>query len=502
MTGKSRSFRALIALALAFAGVLLLSQVVNLADRLLAFQQRLDEGPALVMWGFWLAAFVVVSATAWGISRVLRPRRRRPPPAPAPAANAAGMEARLEQGRQLGVDVSDAERELRELARRREAGRVYIALVGDVSTGKSTLVHALVPGAEPATSVTAGTTTDITHYEFALPSGDTLVLTDVPGLREAGADESPAAIEEALRSHVVVYLSDTDLTRDAWEDLMALAAVGKPLILALNKADRFDEAALEQLTNRLHQRLDELGMEPGSLAAVAVSAGGEEEVVRVEPDGSEAVEARPREARVEPLRVAIQRMLDRSADALEDLRDSSVFALVGQRLDEATARRRAELAEQEVAGYTRKAVVGALAAVSPGTDILIQGYLGTSMVKALCKVYDVPAGDMDVNRFLDLCQQYVGRTLPIVLAIAGNGLKAFPGVGTVAGGLTHAVAYGLIFDALGTGLANTLAAGGGLRPAAAARSFRENLGEDLREKTVRVARLALASKDDEKDARD
>ena len=45
-----------------------------------------------------------------------------------------------------------------------------------------------------------------------------------------------------------------------------------------------------------------------------------------------------------------------------------------------------------------------------------------------------------------------GKALPLSLAVAGNGLKAFPGVGTVAGGLVHAVAYGLIFDALGRSL--------------------------------------------------
>ena len=36
-----------------------------------------------------------------------------------------------------------------------------------------------------------------------------------------------------------------------------------------------------------------------------------------------------------------------------------------------------------------------------------------------------------------------GKALPLSLAVAGNGLKAFPGVGTVAGGIAHAVAYGL-----------------------------------------------------------
>jgi hypothetical protein len=144
-----------------------------------------------------------------------------------------------------------------------------------------------------------------------------------------------------------------------------------------------------------------------------------------------------------------------------------------------------------VRSYTRKAVVGALAAVSPGTDILIQGYLGSALVKELCRLYDVPARDVEISRLLDLSQSYVGRTLPIALAVAGNAMKAFPGAGTIAGGVTHAVAYGLIFDALGRGLSRSLAEGGELRPAAAARRFRESMSEDLGARTIRIARMAL-----------
>jgi uncharacterized protein (DUF697 family) len=132
--------------------------------------------------------------------------------------------------------------------------------------------------------------------------------------------------------------------------------------------------------------------------------------------------------------------------------------------------------------------------VSPGTDIIIQGYVGTTMTKELCELYGAAPRDLDIEEFLDLSQSRVGKALPLTLAVAGNGLKAFPGVGTVAGGLVHAVAYGLIFDALGRSLVLTLKRHGELVPEEAAKEFEEGIGEHIEAGVRRVARLALEEK--------
>ena len=47
------------------------------------------------------------------------------------------------------------------------------------------------------------------------------------------------ARDEALRAHVVLYVCAGDLTRDQDAELRWLRGFGKPLVLALNKADQF-----------------------------------------------------------------------------------------------------------------------------------------------------------------------------------------------------------------------------------------------------------------------
>ena len=171
-----------------------------------------------------------------------------------------------------------------------------------------------------------------------------------------------------------------------------------------------------------------------------------------------------------------------------------MFRLAAEKLAEAEGEYREVRAEQIIRSSTRKAVVGALAAVSPGTDIVIQGYLGTSMTKELCRLFGAAPRDLDIEEFLTLSQSRAGKALPLTLAVAGNGLKAFPGVGTVAGGVVHAVAYGLIFDALGRSLVMTLKTHGDFDPGTAAREFEEGISEHIEAGVRRVAAMALEQK--------
>jgi uncharacterized protein (DUF697 family) len=113
------------------------------------------------------------------------------------------------------------------------------------------------------------------------------------------------------------------------------------------------------------------------------------------------------------------------------------------------------------------------------------------MVKKLCGLYEVPMRKLDIEKFLNFSQGQVKKSVPILLAVAGNGMKAFPGIGTVTGGLTHAVAYGMIFDALGKATAKTLEERGQLRAAPAAITFKEMLSENMEARAKLFAKLVF-----------
>lgn len=452
---------------------------------------RLLEGPRVILYAYALTLAGFFLATLWLIWRLVI--RRSPKRSSATQQNADinkdDIERRLRDAEEAGMDVAGAREELAQIALRQQA--VHLCFFGQISKGKSSLIKALVPEADVEIDVVGGSTNDIRHFRWTNADGAEIQLTDVPGISGHEGELSELAIAEARRAHLILFVCDGDLSRAELAAIEALLALGKPSILVMNKADRFSVEEQATLMQRLMERVEALGGDMGRDRVVAVSAGGAVDVVEKAADGRERLLQRERPADIGVLVVAINRLLGNAAESLDARRDRAIFKLASERLDEAEAAYRKQRAEQIIRNSTRKAVIGALAAVSPGTDIIIQGYIGTAMTQELCKLYGAAPRDLDIEQFLDMSQSRAGKALPLTLAVAGNGLKAFPGIGTVAGGFVHAVAYGLIFDALGRSLAMTLARHGELKPDAAAKEFEETIGEHIQAGVKRVAKMAL-----------
>lgn len=440
--------------AITVASVLgLILSAIYATDAVLSIIERLQHLPAWLGVLTATAVSVLMAATGWLLWRLLHPRARAAPPAVAQTVDRATVEARLES-----TALKDANTPLRaelaELDRRAALDRVFVALFGDVSAGKSSLVRALVPGSEVRVDVRAGTTRSVHHYDGTLPDGSSLILADVPGTGEwLGESRAVAAREEALRAHVVAYLCDGDLTRSQAEEIAWLRQFGKPLLLLLNKTDRYTPSELGAISTRLRERT---GMAP-----LAISAGGVESVLVRAGDGSEQLRERQRAPQLASLLDALQDIARHGPASYEAARERAVLGALDLKIGAIEADERARQAAALVREYARKAAIGALAAVAPGTDLVIQGVLATRLLSELTQLYGVPMRSIDLDRFVELAGGRLRGSTALILAIVGNAMKAFPGLGTVGGGLVHAVAYAMIFDSLGRAVAETLARGEG-----------------------------------------
>ena len=82
--------------------------------------------------------------------------------------------------------------------------------------------------------------------------------------------------EETRRAHLVIFLCDGDLTASQMAQLQYLEQLDKPLLLALNKVDRYSREELDILLDRLRAKT---GLDKTNI--VTLSAGGREQVVRL-----------------------------------------------------------------------------------------------------------------------------------------------------------------------------------------------------------------------------
>ncbi len=490
-----RFIRVAIAVVIALVFIVATGALLFISESALNVWDRLRAGPPAILYAYVSLMVLLALAAVWLAWRLLVKKKVAPGEKSKPLSKG-DIKERLRQAEAAGVDTSDAQAELQDLAARQASGAIHLCFFGEISAGKSSLIKALVPEADVVIDVVGGSTDDIRHYRWRNEAGAEILLTDVPGTggHEDGLDE--VATEEAKRAHLVLFVCDSDLTRAELNAIKLLLAFEKPIVLVLNKADRYSADEQATLLQKLLQRIDEVGGDIQRDHVVAVSAGGDAEIVERHADGSEGTTRRERPADIGVLVVAINRLLGDDTKPLDVRRERAVFQIAAEKLELAEGEYRLQRSEQIIRSATRKAVVGAMAAVSPGTDILVQGYIGTVMTQELCKIYGAAPRDLDVEEFLSMGQSRVGRALPLSMAVAGNGLKAFPGLGTVVGGLAHAVAYGLIFDALGRSLVLTLARHGELVPGTAAKEFEEGISEHLEAGVRRIAKMALDEKTD------
>ena len=475
---------------LAIAVVVVIWLAIGMINGLLEFHARLVALPLLVRIPLIVLVTAAFSAVAWLTWKLLRPSTRRSRPRDKAAIpDRQTIETRVAELRERDADAGSLEEELLELDRRRQSGECHVAVFGEITTGKSSLIRSLAAEAAPEVDVIGGTTRWVRHFQGTLPDGRQLMLADMPGTGEvSGQQREQLARDEALRAHAVVYVVSSDLTRAQDTELRWLAGFGKPLILALNKVDLFDEAERKAL-------LDTFGKRYSSIcrAIVGISAGGSERFDRRLADGRIEQVTRERHAEIQDLLDALMEITSAGTAALEPGREAAVLASVDQRSQTMARVVAVRESEAAVVRYTRRAVVGAMAAVAPGSDIIIQGALGTAMVRELARIHDVPVRELDVENLLARLGLTIRNTTAIVLAIAGNALKAFPGLGTLGGGVLHAIAYGLAFDSLGRAISLTLAEHARLDQAEAETVMRSLLTEPSRERVERVARVVIDS---------
>ncbi len=282
---------------------------------------------------------------------------------------------------------------------RLERGELHVAMFGRVSTGKSALGNALLGREAFRVGVLHGTTTDAEQATLDEARQGGLVLIDTPGINELdGQAREKLAFDVAEISDLVVFVCDGDLTREELDALKILAATQRPLLLALNKADRYSAEELDDLLARLRQRVDGLVREENVLAVAAAPA--PRRLVELDARGHEHDRVQTVTPDVAALR---ERLLAIAAHEGKSLSAINAGLYAGRLTDQVSARiaeTRKTVAAKMIHNYCiAKGVAVALNPI-PVADLLAAAGLDAAMVVQLSRVYGLPLTRAESGRLV------------------------------------------------------------------------------------------------------
>ena len=151
-----------------------------------------------------------------------------------------------------------AQRAQHRAVRKRNAVPV-LAIVGYTNAGKSTLLNA-VAKAEVLAENKLFATLDPTTRRVRLPGGHTVLFTDTVGFIQKLPTQLVAAfratLEEIIEADALLHVVDVthpnavEQAQTVMDTLQDLGAGSKPMVMALNKADRLSREALAQITGQ------------------------------------------------------------------------------------------------------------------------------------------------------------------------------------------------------------------------------------------------------------
>jgi small GTP-binding protein len=284
--------------------------------------------------------------------------------------------------------------QLQEMLQKLTLGRIEIVVFGEISTGKSALINALVGYEASAVDVQGGWTKEVWHvpwegsgYRVPGLAASEVVLVDTPGLNEVGGQERGELAQQAAeRADLILFVTDSDFNDTEFTALSLLVRVNKPLIVVLNKIDLYSRDQRERLLDVIcNERLAGM-VDPADVVTTAADPREIEHVIE-SASGKMTTQWRQPPPDVESLKVRILELLSRDGLALIALNAAMYAADRSDRIAALRVQVRDRQAGHTVWSY---AVIKSLAVALnpvPLVDTLGGVAVDATMVATLAHIY-------------------------------------------------------------------------------------------------------------------
>ena len=297
-----------------------------------------------------------------------------------------------------------------------EHGHLHISVFGRVSTGKSSLLNALIGEDRFSVSPIHGETRYSSMEAWNEEEVGGVFLIDTPGLDEAGGEDREAlAREVAGRSDLVIFALDSDITETELDALRAVLMQGRPVIVVLNKADLYTAAERDALVASIRGKTE--GLIDPEYVIVAAAQPRAQTVVEIDAAGNEVTVERPREPDVSVLRLKLWEILEAEGKTLAALNASLFAADLSDQVGRRILAARREIGDRLVRTYCIGKGIAVAFNPVPVADLFAAAFIDVGMVVHLSRVYDLPLSKKEAGSIVKVIDAESAALMTTVWAL-------------------------------------------------------------------------------------
>ncbi len=275
---------------------------------------------------------------------------------------------------------------------------IHISVLGRVGVGKSSLLNVLMGNKKFSVSPLHGETKNPEYSGWDEYYSENIFLIDTPGINEVdGMAREKMALEVVSHSDIILFVVDGDISATEYQALEKITTGVQPVVLVLNKTDRYTEKEKGLLLSSLTQRVSDF-----IKAEHIVSCSAQKSLkhfIQVDEQGNETEFSKENDADVSQLKSLLRDMLAKEGKTLAAL-NAVLFA---EKLSQQVISRLMEAQKEtsRILIHTYCIAKGLAVAVNPipVADLMAAALIDAGMVLHLSKIYGFPltkaeAGDL------------------------------------------------------------------------------------------------------------
>ena len=285
----------------------------------------------------------------------------------------------------LAQDYTQLEAMLEKL----EHGHIHIAAVGRVSVGKSSLLNALLEKEQFSVSPLHGETRQIDMSSWQQADSDGIFLIDTPGLNEVdGESREQMTRDLAARSDLILFVIDSDLTNSEKQALLTISQQNRPIVMVINKSDRFSKEEQEQL--RVSVETLTAGIIDSNNIIFTCARSREQPIIMVDNNGKEFDTSREIPPDINKLKIRLWEILEEEGKTLAALNAGLFAGNFSDQVSKHMLEVRQDIASKLVRTYSVSKGIAVAVNPVPIADLFAAAVMDITMVVHLSRIYGLP----------------------------------------------------------------------------------------------------------------